>query len=701
MMQDIVGAMRAMVGFACLFFAPGYVLASAINLFGFRKLNFLARIASAVVLSFAVSPVFAILLGRVVPLGAVAVGVGAVGCIALVLILAGHRKLTLPVNRDTIALAAFLVFGILVIVGSLVDIQVGNRLYFSVSVLDQAYRVAFTNGIAHSGIPPQNPLYHPGAASPMRYYYFWYALCAVCMKLAHVTARQALMASSCWAGIGLTAMISVYARYFLQVKDRLYRFILVAMLLLTITGLDILPVLYNLFVHHDFSGDLEWWSADQVASWFDTILWVPNHLAALLCCLAAFLLLWRARSSSTRRDQLSATILAGIAAASAFGLSIYVTAGFAMLMALWCVNLLIRQRDKSAVIRNLGTVALATALLLPYLRDLVGAHSGTESGANAGAGHIFQFGVRKMIDSGLITGLPALAGLNQGHPVLLDQLVRLCLLVPGYALELGFYGLVLILAIRARKSLDPAYATALWLSVGGLVLVSFVRSAVIGNNDFGYRAALIPSFFLLLLAAERMTSASSKGWLTLLLLFGLAGSGFQAAMLRAYVPLHVAARMPGFDGLPEEAFAIRTEYAEAASLIPDSAVVQSNLIDPANYFYVANMLYSERAMVTDAAIDCGAVFGGNPALCAETQRAVRELFATPTISATKARVRCNALGIDYLAVSRGDPAWNDKNGWVWAFSPVLSDRNSQKDADQTKDKRFRVVQCGTASGSPP
>ena len=435
---DIVGAMRAMLGFACLLFAPGYLLAISLDLFGFRTCGLLERVAWAVGLSFAISPIIGVLVGRMGSLGAVGILFEAVACLTFLLLAVGYRGLRLHFDRDILAVALFVSFGIAIVLGSLVDIQQGNRLYLSVSVLDQAFRVAFTNGIAHTGIPPMNPLYHPGAATPMRYYYFWYAMCAVCMKIAHASARQALMASSCWAGIGLVAIIALYARHFLEVRDRLHRFILVSILLLTVTGLDILPVFYNLFVNHDFSGELEWWSADQVTSWFDTIAWVPNHMAALLACLVAFLLLWRARTAPTAVDKIAATLLAGAAAASAFGLSIYVAAGFATLMALWCVDLLVQQRESSAALRGAGTVAVATVLLIPYLRDLVASHSGTAGGANAGVGHLFQFGVRKMIDSGLITALPAFAGVESCYTS--KKIVETCLCRGALAigLRVGF-----------------------------------------------------------------------------------------------------------------------------------------------------------------------------------------------------------------------------------------------------------------------
>ncbi len=210
-----------MVGFAAILFAPGYLVGASLDLFAFRSRSFLERIAWAVALSLAVSPIVAVLLGWMVPLGAVAVVFGLIAGGAVAAMVVQRRGFSIPWNQSTVLLLSFGVVGIAVIVGSLVDIQQGNRLYLSVSVLDQAYRVAFTNGIFHTGIPPLNPLYRAGGVSPMRYYYFWYALCAVCMKLVHVSARQALIASSCWAGIGLVGDdCASLRRHFLDVRDR-------------------------------------------------------------------------------------------------------------------------------------------------------------------------------------------------------------------------------------------------------------------------------------------------------------------------------------------------------------------------------------------------------------------------------------------------------------------------------------------------
>ena len=65
-----------------------------------------------------------------------------------------------------------------------------------------------------------------------------------------------------------------------------------------VTGLDILPVLVKALLHMPTDGDMEWWSAAQVSSWMDSLLWVPHHIAGLVCCLLGFLLVWMSKGTS-------------------------------------------------------------------------------------------------------------------------------------------------------------------------------------------------------------------------------------------------------------------------------------------------------------------------------------------------------------------------------------------------------------------
>jgi len=168
-----------------------------------------------------------------------------------------------------------------------------------------------------------------------------------------------------------------------------------------------------------------------------------------------------------------------------------------------------------------------------------------------------------------------------------------------------------------------------------------------------------------------------------------------------YVPLHVAAHMPGYEGLPEAAFEARTAYAAAAAVIPPNAIVQSNLLDTDDYANVANMLYPERAMVTDAEEDCGAVFGGDPSICSRTQQEVRSLFVLPAPAASEARARCREWGASYLSVAKTDPAWQDASGWVWTL-PLATERSgTTPPVAGEAGASFRVVNCGSSVTSVP
>ncbi len=719
--QDIAGALRGIAGFSLLLFLPGYVAAWALDLLRFRGRSLPARTAWAITLSFALAPILLSLASHVARSSLLAAALWSVAAVWLVIAVAERRRPRVEFDRYLYVVLAFLFLGALLVVVELVDLQLGSKLYLSVTVVDQAYRVGFTNSLALSAVPPINPFYHPGHAEPLRYYYFWYALCAMCMKLVHITARQALIASSVWAGWGLTALLALLVRHFLGVQEKVHRRTLAAVLLLCVTGADLLPVLFSTFVQHRFMGEIEWWSTDQITSWMDCILWVPNHTAALISCMTGFLLLWCTRQNLSTQQRTAAVCLAGVAAASSFGLSIYVAAGFAMLMLAWMLRLLLWERETALAARTALAAGLAIVLLTPYLHELIQAQSGTQAGTRTGPAHLLSFGVREFILPPFFFQSPHFAALRTAHPLLFLQAVRLLLLVPGYAIELGFYGVVLVVFFKRRRMLDPARRTALFFCVSGLVMVSFIRSGVIENNDFGYRAAMLPCLFLLLLGSDLLLEmrASSKaaprkparGGLTValsrrLLLLGVAGTAYQAFELRLFLPLLSAAHQPAVAGLPEAAYAARKAYGKLSSLweaslhgpiqnglVQDGPIqdglVQANTTGDNIYLHLINMLYSDRATIVDAAADCGAVFGGDPAPCSRIEQQIQTLFSTPGQTSTKALETCGAWGAHYLAAYREDPAWSDPRGWVWTLPLVATDIEP---GAQTSSL-YRVLDC--------
>jgi hypothetical protein len=169
-------------------------------------------------------------------------------------------------------------------------------------------------------------------------------------------------------------------------------------------------------------------------------------------------------------------------------------------------------------------------------------------------------------------------------------------------------------------------------ALDGPLPVSVLRSAVIGDNDFGDRAVLVPSLFLLLLAAQWLHGSEAKpfaGLVWTVQSVELDGTGFQAVLLREYAPLDAAANSKEVISIRKYAFETRWAHAQAARSVPVVALIQLNPIDPGSYFTVAKMLYSERAMASDAATDCGAVLGTDQSVRSQTPQSIEALYLAP------------------------------------------------------------------------
>jgi hypothetical protein len=707
MLQDVLGSLTAVLAFTLVFFAPGYLVAYGTDLFQFRRMGFAERSVWSIATSFCVVPIVAYLTGRVMGLTGVCWALE--GCAVASLWAMWRSRHSQPWAIGERRYTAWIALGwIAFVLLMLVELQAGKRLYFSVVMADQSYRIAFTDAVMRTGIPPANPLYYAGAAAPMRYYYFWYVLCAAVMKLAHVSARQSFIASSIWAGFGLMSCVQLFTTHYFR-WGRMQRRI--AMGLLLVTGADLVPSLGNAVLQPSLNGDMEWWSVDPIDAWSDSLLWVPHHCASAFCCLLCFLFLWRTREGGSARDRRWAVGLAALAFASAFGLSVYVAFGFALLVVAWLVRLAVRKRLACvALLRRVAASCLLSAVVLgPFLWEIMRTTQRGPGVADASATHIFSISVRRMIDSGLLTGLPVFAAVNRSHPVLLDQGLRLALLLPGLAMELGIYGAVLVWLLLAWRRREPALAdetrsTALYLAVCGLLLTMFVSSAVITNNDFGYRAVMLPQFFLGLLAADLLgpwwipgcqpvlnaTPARmrlAKG----LLVLGAAGTVYAALLLRAWLPLVARDPHGDFGTLPEDNYQIREAFATLNDVAAQRSVVAFRDIDPVldrkdevmtpNEFYQRMLVMDAGRQILNAEGKCAIHFGGDPGPCKAIQSATVELYASPSPSADWARGYCRRFGVQYLVLSHWDPSWNATTGWPTTLKVVA------------QQPAFKLLQC--------
>jgi hypothetical protein len=703
--QQAGSILAAVPAFVPAMVSPGYVTAWVTNLHGFRQRTLVERMFWSVPLSLAIAPVASDLIGKYWSLGAAAVFFALMGVASLALL--GWEGLELrragrpwrvgwqPMGGRALALG---LFWIALVAVSLVDLESGERLYMSTTLYDHSYRVAWTEAILRGGVPPANPLYWYGHAAPLRSYYFWYAVCAAVARMAHLPARPVFDASCVWAGFGLAALTGLYLKHLLEVGERLRRQFVLAVALLAVTGLDLIPIYWEVAVRRmPLPPDLEWWSRGQVASWLSSLLWVPHHVASLVCSMLAFLLAWMsglgAEGAGNRRGQIAAGALIALALASGFGVSIYVTFAFFLVMAVWAAWQLMAERKARAVVVLAAGGAVALLLLAPYLRELM--HGASGNAAGNGGDHVFALAVREMIPPESLLRTRLLHGLWLRHPEMARNGANLILLAPGYVLELGFFLVVLVVYLvprwRGGGGLSAAERALLTIAVATLVFISGIRSWVLETNDFGWRAALFLQFVLLLLGSQwvagwpgRMARVGmAPRWLwpvtAIALWVGVAGTACQALVLRFYMPL-AAAHDAETQRFVHSAYIARIGYGELERAIPADVVVEYNPRGLGLFGIQADLMDVDHqvAMFSDR-FECGSLWGGDPAGCAGMRAAVDALFLGGT--AEQARATCAAYGIDDLAVRVYDPAWNDRQGWVWTLRPVVG------------DAEFRVLDC--------
>jgi hypothetical protein len=667
MLADLAGCVAAVCLFPLFVLLPGYAIAWLTDLFEFRRRTFAFQLALSLPLSIAICPAVTYFVARFGSMKAVWVLYAASWIYAVAI--AVRRRMSLApytrfVNLILGAWAAIAVF-------SLIDLQIGSRAWYPSAAFDYAVRTQFIHSIAAHGIPAANPFFFPGHAAALRYHYFWLLLCAL-VDLAGgpvVTARHAWIAGTVWCGFGLMATVALYFRLFsYRGPETFRRRAIVGILLLGVTGLDILPqaILWML----QFAGmqavrpAMEWWN-EQVDGFVYTALWESHYLAGLIACLMGFLILWAAFREAGMRARIPHVLLAGVALATGFGSAIYVAFVFGAFLIAWTLFAILKRRWTEGALL-IGAGAIGLALALPFALSLRGPADG---------GTPLEFWIRPFSPlNGLLRG----EGLAKGWTLPLANALALPL---NYFLELGvFFAAALLWWKRHRGSGKPLTSAegATWMMIATSVTIcTFLRSSLIGNNDLGWRGFLIAQFGLLLLAVDVLSDLrEQRKFLATLLLLGAAGSAYEIAINRFYAPLADKGIVPIFSWLASDRHAGERNYANreagewaTAATVP-TAIVQFNpvLVEQ----NTSAPLYSERPTLA-ADRSCMSTFGGDPALCAPVIGALSSVF--PRVGGTAATDLdsvCRDLPIDMIAASDTDPEWNDRHSWVWSQTPAFA-----------------------------
>ncbi len=668
---DICRTAEASLLLSLFAFVPGYVAGWFTNILGFREARPLMRLALSTPLAVCIVPIAVFLVGRFPVALWVVFALTWIAFAVLVIRSIGRDRLW-PVSREARIAAAVVLCWAVIAILSLVDLQLGQRLYFSVAAYDHCVRTAMTAAAARS-IPPANPFFASTPPVMLRYHYFWMMVCSLVTRISGVAPRYSMYGGVVWGGIGLMSLIPVGLRYLTDVNERLGRKTLIGVGLLAVTGLDILVAVDFSNLKSPLFADLEWWNT-QVSSWADATLWTPHHVLAMVACMMGLVVLMR-QGEGSQRQRVVNVVLAGFAFASASGLSTLVTFTFAIFVGLWLAVCAIRGWWNE-IPRWMGAGVVAAILALPYLHLLMGPglNESRHSGFVYFAVREFPYGLRKVSE---LTGL-------MYH----QALAQLLMMPVNYLMEFGFFLLVAI--VRFKQVITGTIGlsrkeTAAWTLVFTSFLIgSFVHSSSLTSNDLGWRCFLPTQFIFLLWAAIMIDEwrARPRRPVTLLecaaaimLVLGFLGTAYQVVDLRVYPILHDlwVSNGPSWMDTDRQAgrrnFALRSVYDQLATTVPRDAVVQYN---PEAAAYIPHLLYSGH----DAAMGmprCGAVFGGDIARC-EQRAAAIEPFFEQAIPGDGSRLDdvCTRYGISVVVVEDSDPAWKVPGGWVWNRNTLVS-----------------------------
>jgi hypothetical protein len=705
MANDVEGTLLVFIFFSIVFFTPGYVVGWVTDICSFRSASLFERIPTAVCLSVCFSPIAINLLAR--QFSVQSCSVIFLACFAVFLILVvfewGRRPRIFPLPRYTLCGLALAGMIACVLILSLVDLQIGARIYPTAAVFDHGVRTAFIESAVRTGAPPANPFFYPGGLVPSRYYYFWSVLCALPVALFSAAPRVSLYGSAIWSVLAVASLIPLYFKHFLNERKSLYRKSLIGIALLAVTGFDLIPTLLLYWKQHFALSDMEWWDADQVTSWADAFVWVPHHVASLAACLGGLLVLWNSGDRSSWRRTSIHVGVAALAFASAAGLSAYVALGFSFFLAIWTLRYLVRRRW-----RAFGTFVAAGLLTLvislPYLHDL----RARGASVSPGAGEISSGQVSPAGGGGWLTLETRTLGIApRGHAWTIPfQLLEVAVL---YFFEFGFYAFVAWIVFRSqisrRRELPEAQRAAWYLTGTVVFLATFVRSSVIPNNDFGWRSMMLVQFVFLLWGAslihelwfenpeERVFSHGlSRGWKTMLLgalALGFAGTLYQLIMLRSAMLfadrgiIHVLLRdAPAPPNVGRDTYEFRAGFKLLDKEIAPDSLVQYN---PFAKDFNALLIYNRYQTVV-AFPGCGIAFGGSKADCEALEQKLALIFPSesmPVAASADVDRLCDELKVQVLIVHRSDLLWGRPDSWVWTRMPLIA------------NEAMKAFRCGT------
>ncbi len=649
---DLLGSGLATLIFPLAVILPGLAFAALLPQPFFGATSRGARCAQGLLLGIAILPLPLDYAGRLL-------GANAMITLDLALALIGARILLAtprahaPTRQDLKMPLALWAAWLLLTLVMLTAWPYGERLHVTRLVADHLKHASLTWMIHETGTPPLN-FHFQALGEHVSYYFYFHALAAMVKSLGGplVDARHAVFGGVAWVlpavfilARDIAARISPASAGALGRRDNLW---LAA--LLCASGVEIV-----LLVILTLAGKPLLWTDlfdDHVLPIASSVLWVPQHVCALISAWVGFLtLLPPAQGASSNapwdKADLRRVLLAGAAFAATLGYSAYVVLGAVATCALWFVALALQRQWRLAV--QLAASGLAAALLaLPMLRAL--ALRSTDAGDPAQV--IFK--IRNPI---LLSADPA----TTWTPLPFNLALFHLLYFGVFAL-----GAWTFWRMKGRTGLAHPCGVVLALSALASLLVGNLFVATALANNLGWRVLLFAQFAMVTwtwIAVREMAPERRvlMGALTRGVVIGVAGAA-----------ICLAQDFKAGSALPEEGRLLADErrmWTWANANLPALGRVQMN--PPLGYDVVSHGfgLYSHLPQAMGDQMHAE-IFGASKSQIALRASQLSPLFSASAPPLEDVKRTARALGIKALIVSRLDPVWSAANAWTQGLAPA-------------------------------
>lgn len=659
-LQDLSGLLLAAVLCGPLLVLPGLALGQLSNVFQFQEQTTGRQWQLALLLGTAILPgIDGVLVSQA--------GLGAVLALHVGLAAYGTRCILrrgMPRLETGWLVGAGVWFLVLALIT--VDFDWNGGLAVSLLKIDMVKHAATVRALVESGFGPPRDVFFLRDA-PAGYYYYFYVLSALVERAGCglLDSRAAVSGQVFWSGIAVLALLTEIARATgLSRQPGAIAPLLLA--LMCTGGLDLIVVLQTGLSDGVWIGQINWWN-EEVTGLAISVVWVAHHMAGLVACWVGFLALASLDQPAPQavRARWAAIAIAGLAFASAQGLSIWVTTGAVATLGAAFVWLVANRRfDLALPIVAAGLVSAVVAA--PHLLDLMAIRSGE--------GAPLALSVRRF---------PLLDQLVDAGP--LRQLVDLVSLPLNYAIEFGVLALG-TLAFWRRRSAGSAHVNAaaqlLTLSaVVALVIGSFVKSAI-ANNDLGWRvllfaqvaatvwtAAVLEPFWLRFRRhgfSWRLPALLPPRILLATFAVGFAGVVYDLGALRLHQPL-TKSGIADVQADPAVAHDLRGAYGWLNANADHRTVTQHNPSAPRSFAYG---LYG-RMPVAISDRHNAVLFGASHDAALARLADLVPVFDT-AMTAPEAGERFIRNKVALAVVTSADPVWQAQHSWVWQVQPAFA-----------------------------